>query len=117
MKNFYEVTDIDVSNSLTVMVELVEHNNPKYLFTVNEVSVQTNCTLLFDLLTNLHFKCYVENGAIEIKKISINAREIMPVYLNLSEPPTNWITNKWSLSIAKPFYPWYHEITGQGWIA
>ena len=33
MKNFYEVTVIDIENQLEVVVELREHDNPEYKFT------------------------------------------------------------------------------------
>jgi hypothetical protein len=56
--------------------------------------------------------------AIEIVGLKIDDHEIMPLYLNQSNPPTNYLdfTGTWTLTIPN-FYPWYHEITGQGWIA
>lgn len=55
--------------------------------------------------------------AIEIVRLTIDGHEVMPLYLNQSVPPTNYLdfTGSWSLKIPS-FYPWYHEITGQGWI-
>jgi len=117
MKNFYEVTVIDLINKLNVVVELVEQDNPKYVFTVNNFSVINNATLSFNLFDQLDFTCQVYHGAVEIKKIAVNDKEIMPVYLYLSKPQTSWVTQNWHLTIPGPFYPWYHEITGQGWIA
>lgn len=117
MEHFYEITVIDTNNKLDVEVELVEHNNPNYLFTVNGLPVVSHLTFSFCLLDTLDFKCKVNQGAVEIKKIVVNGKEIMPVYLHLSEPQTSWITDNWSFSIPQPFYPWYHQITGQGWIA
>jgi hypothetical protein len=55
--------------------------------------------------------------AIEIVRLTIDGHEVMPLYLNQSVPPTNYLdfTDSWSLKIPS-FYPWYHKITGQGWI-
>jgi hypothetical protein len=56
--------------------------------------------------------------AIEIVSLKIDDHEIMPLYLNQSSPPTNYLnfTGTWTFKIPS-FYPWYHELTGQGWIA
>jgi hypothetical protein len=117
MKNFYEVTDIDTSNQLRVEVELVEHHDPIYVFTVNDLPIISKGSLTFDLLEHVIFKCSVTQGAVEIKLIEINGKQVMPIYLDRAEPKTSWITNTWCFEINQPFYPWYHEITGQGWIA
>lgn len=117
MKNFYELTVIDIDNQLEVEVELVEHDNPDYNFTVNGLPVVSHMRFAFCLLEELRFECTVNSGAIEVAKIAINGKEIMPLHLNLAEPATNWVTNNWALNIPSPFYPWYHQLTGQGWIA
>lgn len=115
MKNFYEVMDFDTRDKLIVSVNLIKHDNPKYTFTINDHPV--NHTAKFDLLEPLTFYCSVTNGVIEVAKITINGNEVMPIYLHLADPKTNWITSNWTFTIPGPFYPWYHEITGQGWIA
>lgn len=115
MKTFLDLTDIKTANRLEVVVELIEHDNPNYVFAVNEKQLQP--VLYFDLLTDLQFSCKINNGAVEVAKITINGKEVMPIYLHLADPATNWITADWELRIPGPFYPWYHEITGQGWIA
>lgn len=115
MKNFLDITAIDVSNKLLVTVDLKEHDNPKFEFTVNGLSLKTQ--MYFDLLDSLHFSCDISNGAVEVVKITINNKEILPVYQHLASPATAWITENWKFEMPGPFYPWYHEITGQGWIA
>lgn len=115
MKNFYEVMDFDTRGKLVVSIELIKHNNPVYYFTVNEMPIEQSAK--FDLLDTLTFKCRVTEGAIEVAKIAINDKEVIPIYLHLAKPATNWITANWEFTIPGPFYPWYHEITGQGWIA
>lgn len=117
MKNFYELTVIDLDNRLEVDIELIEHNNPDYKFTVNGLPVVSHMRFAFCLLDELKFVCTVARGAVEVAKITVNNKEIMPVYLHLANPATNWITDTWELTIPSPFYPWYHQITGQGWIA
>ena len=115
MKNFLDITAIDVTGQLEIAIKLIEHNNPKYQFTVNELPVQPK--MHFGLLDDLTFCCKIANGAVEVAKITINGHEVMPVYQHLSYPATNWITSNWSFKIPGPFYPWYHAITGQGWTA
>ncbi len=58
MKNFYEVTDIDTSNQLRVYIELVEHHDPIYVFTVNDLPIISKGSLTFDLLEHVIFKSY-----------------------------------------------------------
>lgn len=115
MKNFYEVMDFDTSEKLVVSVELIKHDNAKYEFTINGKPVTKIAK--FDLLDTLIFDCVVSQGAVEIAKIAINDKEVMPIYLHLAKPKTSWITDSWTLTIPGPFYPWLHQITGQGWIA
>ena len=116
-KNFYEIAVIDTDNQLEVVVELAEHHNAEYTFTVNDLPVVSHMRFAFCLLDELTFNCKVGNGAIEIVKITINGYEILPKYQHLCTPPTAWVTDSWHLHIPQPFYPWYHQITGQGWIA
>lgn len=115
MKNFLDITDINLEQKLKIQIELLEHNNPVYSFKLNGLPIQK--TMYLGLLDHLHFSCEISQGAIEIVKICVNTKEILPLYLNCANPPTNWITQNWQFNIDKPFYPWYHEITGQGWIA
>jgi hypothetical protein len=51
--------------------------------------------------------------------LAINGLEVLPKYQHLATRPTNYIDRLglWRMEIATPFYIWYHEITGQGWIA
>jgi hypothetical protein len=115
MKNFSDITDINLEQKLKIQIEFLEHNNPVYLFKLNGLPIQKIMHL--GLLDHLHFSCLISQGAIEIVKICVNTKEILPLYLNRANPPTNWITQNWQFNIDKPFYPWYHEITGQGWTA
>lgn len=55
--------------------------------------------------------------AVEVK-VSIDGYEIIPLYADtIARPPTNYLdfNGEWQLHIPS-YYPWLHEITGQGWI-
>lgn len=115
MKNFLDATDISLDSRLEVKIQLIEHNNPVYTFKINNQPARP--TMHFALLDDFNFECQISEGAIEVASITINGFEIMPIYQHLANPATNWITNDWTMVIPGPFYPWYHQITGQGWIA
>lgn len=118
IQNFSDITAIDTKDKLQVILEYKIHNSNDYIFSVNGISCDNSRTeLLFDLLEPLEFKCKINNGAIEIVKLTINNYEIMPLYLHLANPKTSWIIESWYLHIPQSFYPWYHQLTGQGWIA
>ena len=118
MKNFSDITAIDTSDLLEVYIEINEHNGAEYVFFINNEPVSvTRGSIKFDLLTAIDLECKIKTGAVEISKFLVNGKEVLPIYQHLANPPTNWITTDWKFSIPGPFYPWYHEITGQGWIA
>jgi hypothetical protein len=56
-------------------------------------------------------------NAVEVELV-IDDYKILPVYQHLALPQTCYINsnNVWQFKIDN-FYPWLHEITGQGWIA
>lgn len=117
MKNFLNITAIDTSQLLEIYVELKEHNIPQYNFTVNDTPVINQTVHRVDLLQPIKFGCFISSGAVEVVKITINGHEVLPIYQHLADPATNWITGDWTFKIPGPFYPWYHQITGQGWTA
>lgn len=55
--------------------------------------------------------------AIKINKLTVDGFEILPIYQQFANPPTNYLdfTGIWTFQINN-FYSWYHEVTGQGWI-
>jgi hypothetical protein len=115
--------DIDTQHRLTVSVKLKNHRNAHYKFYINDVEFKQadEVVVHFDLLESLHFKIELSdfNSAVEVCDISINGRQVMPLYLHHASPPTNWIENipLWEYNISSPFYAWYQEISGGGWIA
>ena len=117
MKNFSEVTAINTADRLAVHVELIEHGCV-YNFSVNQMPLIGSSNVFYlDLLSPISFKCNVHSGAIDIAKIAINGHEVMPLYQHHASPATAWVTADWELHIQQPFYTWYHQATGQGWIA
>lgn len=55
-------------------------------------------------------------NALELS-LTIDGYEVLPLYQHLANPPTAYLdfNDEWTLQIPN-FYPWYHEVTGQGWI-
>jgi hypothetical protein len=83
---------------------------------------ETDTIHTFDLLSSVHLKCRIidaNGGAVEIKLLSVNGTEVLPRYQHLAQPPTAWIdqTGTWQFDIPSSFYPWFHRISGQGWVA
>jgi hypothetical protein len=115
MKNFLDITAIDIDDRLEVEIELIKHNDPDFAFTVNGTPYQSK--MYFGLLDQLRFSCKISTGAVEVVQITINGKEVLPIYQHLARPATNWITTDWEFTVPSPFYAWYHEITGQGWTA
>ena len=111
--------DMETRNKLQVNIELVLHRDPSFKFFVNNILLtEPTTTLYFDLLDDIHlsYQSYNSNGAVEIQNISINGNQVLPKYLHLANPPTNWIenVNHWDFLIPSPFYKWYQVTTGQG---
>jgi hypothetical protein len=74
------------------------------------------------LFNPVNVKCTVLDanaGAVEIKLLSVNGTEVLPKYQHLAEPQTAWINQNgvWEFTTGSPFYPWFHTISGQGWVA
>jgi len=126
MKNFYEATVI--RPTLTIPIKLI-------LDPIGSVPcwVKINgATVYEDTISAVEEICQdiPLNGAIDISvqihrqhpdavKISlvIDSNDILPLYQQLANPPTCYLDSNaiWTFSIPN-FYPWLHEITGQGWI-
>jgi hypothetical protein len=74
------------------------------------------------LFSTVNLKCTVietNGGAVEIKLLAINGQQVLPKYQHLAQPSTAWIDQEgiWEFTIDQPFYPWFHKISGQGWLA
>ena len=128
MKNFSEATVIKPTLELKMVLDLKAIGICPCQIKINDQlefhgGLVGNNTFIRHLTLNDPIKVQItvdrqHPQAIEIVSLKIDDHEIMPLYLNQSNPPTNYLdfTGTWTLTIPN-FYPWYHEITGQGWIA
>jgi hypothetical protein len=58
-------------------------------------------------------------SAIEIVDFTVNGYNVIPTYQHLSSTGNGYhdFCGSWSFLVIQPFYPWYHQVSGQGWIA
>lgn len=125
IQNFSELTGIDTRRKLTVNVRLRKHGNTQSNITFNGFVVYVDkFTFEIDLFDPIKFEIQLidfdeGSGGIEVEHFSVNGLEILPKYQHLSSNGINYIDtyNKWVLEIPSPFYMWYHQISGGGWIA
>jgi hypothetical protein len=123
IKNFSNVLDIKTQDQLQVQLVIVTHGSIHYRMRLNgHLISDADTTHTFDLLSSVHLKCTVfesNAGAVEIKLLSINGQEVLPKYQHLTNPQTTWIdqTGSWEFNTNGSFYPWFHAISGQGWVA
>jgi len=127
MKNFLEATVI--KPTLTVKVKftvtpvgavpcLVKFG-AKILY---EDTIKETQTFELDLpLTDpidLSVRIYRRHPDAVLLTLIVDGYEILPKYQHLANPPTNYIdfNEQWALHIPN-FYPWFHKITGQGWVS
>lgn len=127
MKNFYEATVIKRALMLDVIITLHPVVSCVCCVYINDDAVFDGIvTELTQIVQSVHLTDDI-NFRIKIRRthpeaiilgINIDGIEIIPVYLHLSTPPTHYLdfNGEWSITIPS-FYPWLHEITGQGWIA
>jgi hypothetical protein len=44
----------------------------------------------------------------ENSTVTVDGIEVLPKY--------RYLANNGALTVAKPFYQWYHDVSGQGWL-
>lgn len=126
MKNFYEATVIKskltcgLKLTLTPIgsVNCVAQIGSKILY--EKILTDTQTFILDWPLTDpIELSIQINRNHPDALMISldIDNKEILPKYQHLANPPTDYLdfNSVWVLKIPN-FYPWYHEITGQGWI-
>ena len=127
MKNFSELTAIKPTLAVNVKLTVTPIGKipcliklgKKILYEDTIKEVQTfEATLPLTDPINLNIQIYRHHPDAVVLNLSIDGYEILPKYQHLANPPTEYIdfNEVWTLKIPN-FYPWYHEITGQGWIA
>jgi len=123
MKNFLEITVIKPKLQLEFTYK--PHGNFKHIVTVNgHVCTPGKNEFSIDLLESIHiestiFKKLNKSDAIEIVQAKVNEYTFLPLYMHLATNTNCWhdYEGKWQYKINKPFYNWFHEVSGQGWIA
>lgn len=125
MKNFSDITAIETVHALTVKLDYRVHGRCVFTIGINdqwyfESSGFTRVNLFDSITLKVDLADFDEGtSGIEIENFSVNGLEILPKYQHLSIDKKCYIDKLglWYLEIPAPFYPWYHQITGQGWIA
>jgi len=123
IQTFSDILDIDTRDQLQVRLVIVPHGSVHYRMRLNgHLISDLDTTYNLSLFSVVKLRCEIFDtslGAVEIKLLSINGQEVLPKYQHLATPSTAWIDQpgSWEFFIDKPFYPWYHEISGQGWLA
>ena len=127
MKNFSEATAIKSDLKLKIVLELKAVDVCPCQIKINDELIYfgdligTNMFIHhIGLCSPIDIQMMLDRHhpqAIEITSLKIDDIQILPLYRHLATPPTNYLdfTGSWSLKIPN-FYPWLHEITGQGWI-
>lgn len=128
MKDFCEVMDIKDKLKLNVSLILVPVESCQCKVTINGctlydnvMSTQVNLAYQIGLNDSISVEITIQRKhpeAIIINDLSVDGNSIIPLYRDYAVPATNYLheTGTWKLEIPN-FYQWYHQITGQGWIA
>jgi hypothetical protein len=124
-QNFSVVTDIETVHALKVEIEYKTHGNCIAYVMLNDYRIHhPNAMISVNLFDPIQLRInlleFTEgNSGLEIVKFAVNGLEILPKYRHLANKSTTYIDtyDEYVLEIPSPFYTWYHEISGQGWIA
>lgn len=127
MKNFYDSTIIKPNLELTVNLILLPHGNnipcevsinDEIVFNdqISEVKTITGTLPLNDPIS-IEVKINREHPQAVQIVLAIDDHEVLPRYQHLANPGTDYIdfNKKWTINISD-FYPWFHKVSGQGWI-
>lgn len=127
MKNFYEATVIKPKLTTDILLNITPVGSLPCLVKINgsvvyEDMLSEEITLEYknQLTNDITIEVQVDRKhpeAVELT-LSIDGYNILPLYQHLTSHNTCYIdfNNTWQFSIPS-FYPWYHGITGQGWIS
>lgn len=125
IKTFSDLTAIDVRRKLIVSLQLQKHGRTQSIVKLNDYVITADQHQFeFDLFDPIKLEIELLDFAegtsgIEIVNFSVNGLEVLPKYQHLASKPTNYIDflGVWSFQMLPPFYIWYHQISGQGFIA
>lgn len=127
MKTFYEIADI--KDTITMMVEIkfkTHEGDPIVFLKLNspfgvKLDINNQQPGVWDnipLMDPIDIEMSVTGGSVHIESLTVDGFEVIPKYQHLADPQTAFLNDgeHWTLNIPAPFYPWYHKITGHGWI-
>ena len=127
MKNFLEATT--TKPTLTVKVKFTVTPVGKVPCLVKlgtkilyEDTIKEQQTFELDLPLldpiDLTVQIYRHHPDAVVLALTVDGYDVLPKYRHLANPPTDYVdfNNSWSFKIPN-FYPLYHEITGEGWVA
>ena len=127
MKNFSDATVIKPTLTVNLKFTVTPMGQVPCLIKLGDKTLYEDTikeTQTFDLAVSLtdpielSVQIYRHHPDAVVLALTIDDHEILPKYQHLATPPTDYVdfNTTWILTIPN-FYPWYHEITGQGWIA
>jgi hypothetical protein len=115
---------IDTQQKLIVELSIKRHGRTQSLVQLNGFVVNVDdITFNIDLLDSVEIFADLldfDEGTSGLEVfLTINGHEILPKYQHLSSNKKSYVDTKelWWYRIPSPFYTWYHEISGKGWIA
>ena len=125
MKNFYEATVIKPTLKLDIVLQVRPVGIIQAQIWINtanwtrEISNSEQFRHTVDLTDPIDIQIQIQRThpeALEVE-LEIDGISVLPMYQHLANPPICYIDNNsvWTYHIPN-FYPWLHEITGQGWI-
>ena len=139
MKNFLELTDTNhtLNNTITVRPYydksapsvIIQHDDfVLYTGTLPEVrSFTFNCNLrdLYSINVSLTYKDEDSEpeSAVIVEQFIVDDIPLLPKYMlhseyDASDDPTTHLDKlgTWCMKFDQPFYQWYHNVSGQGWL-
>jgi len=125
IQTFSDALAINTRGQLNLELRIQFHGRTEQEIHLNSVPIVAPFTLAqFDLLEPIELKVELTDfdegtSAVEIEYFGINGLEVLPRYHHLASSGGSYIDKlgTWRFQIAPRFYPWYHAISGQGWIA
>lgn len=142
MKNFLEVLDSDPRITVRVTVTAITDNGlPRATVLINGVPLYDNLLESFwtgsaevPLLEPLVIEVMMSGKqhdleretAVCIQNVTVDQCQVIPRFSHLVQytheqgvgPATNYLgfNGCWRLDTQRPFYQWWHDVTGQGWL-
>jgi hypothetical protein len=124
IQTFSDITAINTQRKLTVDLSVTRYGQTDsfvklngFIINVDKITVELD---LFDPVNlDVNLVEFAEGTSGLDVSLTVNGLEVLPKYQHLSSNKKCYIDTlePWSYKIPSNFYVWYHNITGQGWIA